>query len=133
LRQDRQAAEMPADIVRQCVDRCVALFGLLVQRLEHDGVEIAAQRARLRRAGGARAHGFGLHDGVFQRATGIPPQPVGARAGQQFMQHHAQRVHVGGDGDGLAENLLGRGVVGRQRMHRQLRETRRKCVLASVE
>ncbi len=45
--------------------------------------------------------------------------------GQQLIQQHTERVDVGGDGDRLAEQLLGRRVIGRQRATVLLRERRR--------
>ena len=39
---------------------------------------------------------------------------VGQRTGEQFVQHHAEREHVGQRGDALCEKLFGRGI---QRRH----------------
>ncbi|WLA04796.1 hypothetical protein MO329_19965 [Xanthomonas translucens] len=44
-------------------------------------------------------------------------QGVGLLVGEQFIQHHAQRIHIGQRGDRFAAHLLRRGVVQGERAH----------------
>ena len=50
-------------------------------------------------------------DPVGQRARG---GAIRAVAGEQSVQHHAERVDIGSGGDGLAAELFGAGVIGRE-------------------
>ena len=51
-------------------------------------------------------------------------------AGQQLEQQHAERVDVGGGGDRAAGDLLGRGVLRRQRDAALARQQRHRLVVA---
>ena len=72
----------------------------------------------------ARPRHVGLHDRLFQRGARLALELVGAAAGQQLEQHHAERVDVGRGADRLAEDLLRRGVVGRERAAGELGQFR---------
>ena len=53
-RGDRLAAQVPADVVGECVDRGITLAGIFPKGLGHDRFEVAAERApQFRRRGGA--------------------------------------------------------------------------------
>ena len=106
---------------------CVTLFRPFLQRLEHDGVEIAAQFPAARALGatplGARR--VGLQDGVFQRAAGIALQACTA-AGRTAVRTASTPSEYTSEAmvSGSPRNLLRRSVVGRQRASRQLGEPR---------
>ena len=98
--------EMALDVVGHRVHRGVAILGPQCERLEHDRVDIAAQRAA----------GAATDDHVAR-----PPQTDACRrslAGQQLIEHHAAGIHVGRDAQGFAGQLLGRRVRGGQRTRR---------------
>ena len=102
--------------------RRVARVGVALQRLGQDGVQVAAQFARQRAFGAAaglrrrRADGgagplqLAFGDGQFHLGRCVQARDVGPHAAQQFEEHHAQRVDVGGGGQGFAQHLLGGGV-----------------------
>ena len=126
--------QVAPQVVGHGLRRGVPLRRTLLERLAHDVVEVAAQRAaelpgrraaagrdlaqRVRAAIGRGRVGetqrLGLHDRVDQPrrravcAYGMPP-------GQEEVEDHAQRVHVGGGGDVPARELLRRRVLGGQR------------------
>jgi hypothetical protein len=95
-------------------DRTVALRRIRFHRLDENCVEIAREfrasfaldpRGRQRRI-----------DAIFDRPTlDQPPQSRSgrerARAGEQFVQHHAQRIDVGRDRDRAAVELFRRGIA----------------------
>ncbi len=120
-------------ILRERRDSGIALRRILLQSLRDNVLEIAAEcAAQSLWRGGARRrqpaclcirHTGALrdrtrerravriqncHDVLRRRARVLtrrmPP-------GEQLVQHDAERVHVGGHGDRLAANLLGRGVT----------------------
>jgi hypothetical protein len=94
----------------------VALGRLAPQRLQHDGVEITAQRAATAGRGhAARAWHVGLHDRVLQCNARCAAQAVGPRVGEQLEKHDAERVDVAGGAQRPAEDLLRARVLGRQR------------------
>ena len=115
---------MALDVVDHRFDRGVTLGDRLLQRLQHDGVEIAAQRAPQFRVshGVARPGRLGGEDRLFERSPGVALEPVRARAGEQLEQQHAEAVDVGPRADRLAGDLLRRGVVGCQHTRAVLRE-----------
>ena len=70
LRQHRPGTQVALDVVEQRVHRGITIRGFLLERLEHHGVEIAAQRGAATRIGHDAGQGrVGLQDGVFQRAA----------------------------------------------------------------
>ena len=98
---------MPLDVERKRLHRGISIQRLFLERLGNDGIEIAAQIAHLGRAGHA-AHQRRLHVQHFE-FVGAERAAVGrirARAGEQLEQDDAERVHVGGDGHGLAGELF---------------------------
>ena len=86
--------------------------GRLLERFQHDGVEVAAQAARC----AARAPRSAVADPTrgFVAAQGT----LGS---QQLVQHDAQRKDVRARRDGFAANLLGRRVVGGEQAPAELR------------
>ncbi len=103
VRGDRKARQMAFDVVGERAGRCVAPVGLGLERLQQDVVEIAAQAPLQRRI----AVGIGERRRPARR-------PAGARAEQELMQQHAERVDVGRGRHDLAGDLLRRRVVGRE-------------------
>lgn len=71
-------------------------------------------RARCAAVGHAAAgrRDVGGEHRFFQCRRRVARQPVGAHAGEQFVEHHAERVDVGGHAHRPRAHLLGRGVVG---------------------
>ena len=127
-RQHRTVAEVAFDVRSHCIDRGIAVVDAFFQRLQHDGVEVAAQRMAQPIVGhhAAGARHFGRQDGLFQRGARIALQPVGALARQQFEQQHTERIDIAARAHRLAGNLLGRGVVGGQRAGALLRQVGRR-------
>ena len=50
-RADRETLEVPVEVCGQCPGIRITPRGILLQRLEHDGVEIAAKAAAFTRTG----------------------------------------------------------------------------------
>ena len=115
-RHHRLVREMAPDVVGELRRRAVAALAVLLDRLEHDPVEVAAQSARERgRVGRARAGDRGRRAGRAWRSgpRGAAPRARGsggaarrerrcdrllgqrAHAGEQLVEHHAERVDVG--------------------------------------
>ncbi len=122
----RLAVEPALQVQRQRLHRGIALLGLLRHRLEHDVVEVAGHLVRLPAhprirsvpAAGRLAlqrlrgtHGIDVEDRVLPLRIALALELVGLAAGQDLVEHHAQRIHVGHGGDRLAADLFGRGVV----------------------
>ena len=104
MRQHRTALQVTFQIGGQRAGVAIAPFRLGVQRLEHDGVQVAAQAPF--------AHAFGqVVAACGQRRR--PARRIALRtlAQQQFVQQHAQRIHVRRGGHRAAVALLGRGVA----------------------
>ena len=120
--------QVTLDVVEQRVHRGITIRGFLLERLEHHGVEIAAQRGAAR----ASATTLGSGGSVCRMASSSAPREsrcsLYGRCAQQLVQNHAQRIHVGSNGERLAENLLGRGVVRRHGAARELGEPRLACL-----
>ena len=81
-RANREALQVPADVLAQLRRGGVTLGRLRAQRLEHDVVEVAAQGTaqRARRHRGGRSHVL----------------PVGTVPAEQLVEDHAQRIDVAG-------------------------------------
>jgi hypothetical protein len=131
----RLVAARPLDVRREVRGRQVAAAAVLLEGLEHDPVEIAAQprgqRSRRRRARGGPRAGVGrLHHGPRARwrdprvddlarddagVEAVARDGVGPAAGQQLVQQHPQRVDVGAsiDLERRQLRLLGAHVLGR--------------------
>ena len=132
----RLVGEVAAKVLGERIDGRVALGRALLQRLGDDIVQVAAQqplqlfrrhrasrsvlRKGLRRQGSRRGDRLGkarrrrVDDRLHQldgRTRGATRRMLPA---EQHVEQHAERVHVGGGGHRLAEELLGRGVFRRQ-------------------
>ncbi len=119
-RPDRPPLEVIAQVGGELGDRAVALLRLGAQRLEEDGVEVARElasetpffRFARRHPATRRLHALprqlaGQRDRRARRA------PVRQVAGEQLVEHDAERVDVDASGRRLAEDLLGRRVLRR--------------------
>ncbi len=122
--------EMTLDVPEQVVGRRVATVGLLVHRLQHDPIEVAAQRPLQRLDAGRSARGDrrtvrgGGQSAARWRRLGLQEQPVKLARGraarvahgdwqltdQQLVEHDAEGVDVGARVDLAALGLLGRHV-----------------------
>ena len=120
--------EVAREVVGQGLGRGVALGRLRAQGLQADRVQVAAQvaagggRAGAGRAaaGGRRAH---ARRGAIRERVEPPRGQRGVRAGvvrtrarQQFVEQHAERVHVRRRRNRVARDLLGGGVGGRHHL-----------------
>ena len=56
-----------------------------------------------------------MNDGVFERSPRTALPPVGPAPGEQLVQHDSERIHIGRNAERLACDLLGRGVLRRER------------------
>ncbi|MDP1691838.1 MAG: hypothetical protein Q8L49_07825 [Burkholderiaceae bacterium] len=124
---DRAPGLPGAQVGGQGVDAGMALVGHLGQGLEHDAVEVTAQRAHQRVADGQHAAGARrrlVQHGLQHLARAVGRVSARAAAGEQLEQQQAQRVHVGGHAQRFAAHLLGAGVVGRERAFAGLGERR---------
>ena len=79
-----------------------------------------SRRLRERRPGWQGDVGAG--DRLLERGARAPPQAVGPRAGEELVEHDAERIEVGCDRERRIGDLLGRGVLGRQHATRHARE-----------
>ena len=120
---DRQASEVPAQVVAQRRRGRIAALRLSGQRLQHDVVEVARQapapacgvEACDPRDGRATNRDRGPLDDLSLQA----PRPgrlassaaVREAPGEQFEEQDTECVDVGRGGDRLAQDLLGSGVV----------------------
>ena len=133
-RRYRPCLEKAFEVLAQGGRRRVAPLDLAMQRRRDDRVEIAFQpprptflivgagdRQALRRSFGETAHPaarpLDLLAGHRRREAGrrVARAPVRQLAAEQLEQHHPEGIDVGRGARRLAENLLGGGVVGRQR------------------
>ena len=119
-RLDGAATQVATQVLCQRFDRDIALLGLFGQGLQRDGVQVAAELAgktplcrvtHLFRCGDALHGSRGLQrldrkDGLFPLCVCLPTQAVRLAAGQDFIQHHTQGIHVGAGGDGFTADLL---------------------------
>ena len=114
--EDRVALEVALEILGHRVHGRVPLVGLFLERLEDDGVEIAAQQAPHRGIGGhvARPTRIDAQDRLVEREPRAAREAVRALAREQLVEEDAERVHVGGDAERLTGQLFRRGVVGRE-------------------
>ena len=121
-RRDRKSAQITAQVFGELLRRWIALVRRLLQRLEHDVVEIAAQRLREPAIAGRRlVRGDARRRGscsqiCFASAHVVDPVALYGRSpDEQAIQQHAERVDIARGRDRLAANLLGTRVLGRQR------------------
>ncbi len=153
-RADGQPREVPLDVLCEGLGGHVAPLRGLAQRVQHDVVEIAAQRTsqtrRARRAVGrdlraiarrivggrpfvvrardSRAGPIGLRveDGLLDLRHRARRNPVRPTAGQQFVGDDAERVHVRRGRHGRAADLLRRRVS--RSHHPHARPRQRLCI-----
>src|SRR4030095_15759481 len=94
---DRQSTEVASNVFRELLDRGISTYGLLAQRLEHDGVEISGEafpkRVGAHRAGGARLL---VANGPCEIVGPIRPGLVRRAAGENAVEQDAKRVHISG-------------------------------------
>ena len=126
-RADGPVVQVAPQVVGEGLDRRIALGGPLLERLEHDVVEVAAQRARSccggraaaacsaspASGGVARARRLGVHDRAQPVERRVRSPTVGC-APVSTLEQHAERVDVGRARHVAALQLLGRGVVRRE-------------------
>ncbi len=136
----RQAVEVALEVVEQLAERLIAPLGLLAQRFEHDGVEVAlepprqslrrrvavggesfeigADAVRIARSGGdddgARSRRLRVTDGALDLERRRLLDPVRPLPGEQAEEQQPQLIDVRGDGDAPPQHLFGARVVGRQ-------------------
>ena len=134
LRNHRKTAQVTADVFGKLFHRSVPSLRFLPQRLQQDEVEVAAQlsrqpwRWRLFRGRvplgaphrSARPFGLLARDGCGQLATGAALEAVGSATREEPIEHHSKRVHVAGGRHRLATDLLGAGVLRRERPQHRL-------------
>ena len=114
LGRDGAPVEGALQVVGQLLGGGVAALGLLAQRLQADRVEVALERTLpLWRRPSRRRRGRPFAHDALDLGRGAVRQVERALAGEQLVQHHAQRVHVGRRRHGRALHLLGRGIGGR--------------------
>ena len=130
-RQHRLAFQITMQIQRHRFHRRIALLRTFRQRLEHDVIEVAghffraatqclrARRVAVGFAQQGRRRFLRIRDQnrFFPLGVGLPFQFIRLGFGQQLVQHHAQRIHVGHRGHGFAADLFRRGVVQGERAH----------------
>ena len=147
---DGDAAPVAADVVGERFGGGVARLGFLRERFERDRVEVAGEPAgqalgrraarvgdALRRDGAwplvafegdglphgdAGAQRLGRQDRRFEITRMFPVERVRPSAGEEFVEERAEGIDVGGGRDGLAADLLGRGVLRRHRAEAGPRE-----------
>ncbi len=92
-----------AKVLRQRRGRLVASLGILVQRGEHDEVEVPAQLAPQRlRGAGRRPGGLLLAHDARELHERLVPDFIGVLPGEEHVEQHAQGVDVGGGAHRLA-------------------------------
>src|SRR5438067_1814168 len=96
-REHRQAAQMAADVFGKLGDRGVPVAGILLERLEDDGVDVAPKLPTEIRAadGAARRRGLLLADGLRKLVRQVRADAVRASPGEDPIEQHAERVYVG--------------------------------------
>ena len=130
----RLFVEKALQVIGQRRCRRVAIARRFAHRLGDDVVEVAGERlaqavarrrALLRTAEqGRHARRFHIVQRAQQLIARCRPDRHGAAAGQQLVKQHAERVDVGRGGHRLAEQLLGRGVFGREQLRIGARQRR---------
>ncbi len=110
--------EIATEVVGELVGGAVAAGRVLVQRLHHDRVEVAAERplTRHRRPRG-RPGRLRLHDGLHDLAQRRPLNLVGALAREKLVEQDAEGIDVGRRRNGVAGDLLRRRVLRREVGH----------------
>ena len=139
-RLDGHAGEIALDVRRELGGGRIAAFGLLAQRLHHDGVEIAAQSAPqfsgMHAALGAhglwskgssrvaigryfffrpvndsaRFFGIGFANQSLHFQERLARRTIRPMAGQQFEEQYAQGIDIGCGSNRVPADLLGAGI-----------------------
>ena len=122
-RPNRLPAQVAIQVGGQLLDRGIAPLGLLAERHQDDVIQVSAQRSRSPRgacaalAAECRAAGrwrVDLADGAGEVGGRAHVGSVRVVLGEELVEQHAERVHVGRRGQGLAANLLRAGARGRE-------------------
>ena len=136
LREHRIATQESGELQSEGFRGGIALAWRLAQRLEHDRVEVARDLALQfrprggalrRRLGGdrrARPRHFLRQDRLLDLGFRSSLQPIRPHAGEQLVEHHSQRIDIGRGGERRPADLLGRGVVRRERVAGELSQRR---------
>ena len=116
---DGLVGEEAPQILCECRDGNVTLRRVFLERLAENGVEVAFESAAPRdRCAGDRGgtRRLLLENGMDQLGRGTRAAAQRVRTGQEHVKYEAERVYVGCRGDGLAQKLLRRSVLGSQRL-----------------
>ena len=89
-RHDRLISQVAPDVLGQIVDRLVALLTILLQRLEADRLQVTLQC----RVDFTQTLGLNLTNAAGRLGQTRAGQVVGKPINQQFIEHHAQCIHV---------------------------------------
>src|SRR6185437_3068907 len=138
--EDGFAPQVALDVFGERIHGRITLCGVLAQRLQHDGIEVAREyavqlprrraprvRCRVAEPEAARGNDLLLEDGLFQRSTRIALGSIWPLACQELVEHHAESVDVRGCRDRRAGDLLRRRIVRCQNAATEERELRRVC------
>lgn len=106
--EDGLVGEVAADVLRELFHGLVAAGGIFVEAAEEDGFQVAGEGGVVV-AGGEDVL---FADALFDAAEGVVGDAVGAVGGEEFVEDGGGGIDVGGDGDGVAADLFGAGVVG---------------------
>ena len=122
-RADGLSGKIAPDVFRKSRHRRVALVGIFFQRFGENGVDVADKRAPLpglarlplveRRQGCDTSRCIGgnhTQHRVFKGAARVAFGLIRCAAGEQAIEHHPERVHVGGSGQIAFVDLLRRGI-----------------------
>jgi hypothetical protein len=118
------------EIVAERGDRSITLARILLERFGDNRVEVAAQRAAASFGCTLRcARRFEVDDRLDQVSGRAQSRAGRVLAGQQDVQEHSQRIHVGRRRHRRPRNLLGRGIFRREGGAAVARQLRcRRCV-----
>src|SRR6476646_11949877 len=113
---DRLVLQMPSNVVCELRRRLVAARGLDIEGSQKDVVQVAGELAREARVTdrGARSHNRAL-ESSFDRARRQILEAAWVDASEQLVKHCAERVDVRRGVRCFPPDLLGAGIVRRQR------------------
>ena len=120
MRQHRLAGQPAFDVGGQRLRGCIASRRVLVHGAGDHLFEVGTDLHRARLFAAARQHRAdrrrrAVANGAFRLGRAQPIEHVRTLAGQQLVQQHAQRIHVGSGGQRLPAHVLGAGVGRRHR------------------
>jgi hypothetical protein len=124
---------MALQVVGERGDRGITARGIGIERPGENRIDVAAQcgASATGRAGQGHAR---RRQRRFAARVGHATQTRRGRErtlpGQQFVEQHAERVDVGGDGHDAAFELFRRGIVGRGHATAQLGQVAGRLVVA---